>query len=134
MKVGLVPGGNYRGVLAEEDISAGELVIAVPAGLCVQLGSADSQGAVRPPSNPHSPKQTFPPTQPPAQPLNEDRQRPARADCSGGRRPRRGSRCYSQPRCGCSWEAPTRGVQCTSQVLSKLFSQHTTALSLLRAQ
>lgn len=84
MKVGPVPGGNYRGVVAEEDISAGELVIAVPAGLCVQLGSADSQGAVRPPSNPHSPKQTLALTQP----LNGNRQRPARADCSGGRRPR----------------------------------------------
>lgn len=42
-----MPGSGLRGLVATEDISAGESAIAVPAALCVQLGSAASQGAVR---------------------------------------------------------------------------------------
>ncbi|KAK9845959.1 hypothetical protein WJX81_006882 [Elliptochloris bilobata] len=45
VKVGPVPGSGLRGLMAVEDIPAGESAIAVPAGLCVQLGSAASQGA-----------------------------------------------------------------------------------------
>jgi len=48
--VGPVPGTGLRGTIATEDIPAGEVALAVPAGLCVQLGDAASQGAVR-----HSP-------------------------------------------------------------------------------
>lgn len=43
-----MPGSGLRGLVAMEDIPAGESAIAVPAALCVQLGSAASQGAVRP--------------------------------------------------------------------------------------
>ena len=43
-----MPGSGLRGLVATEDIPAGESAIAVPAALCVQLGSAASQGAVRP--------------------------------------------------------------------------------------
>ena len=42
-----MPGSGLRGLVATEDIPAGESAIAVPAALCVQLGSAASQGAVR---------------------------------------------------------------------------------------
>ena len=47
VRVGPVPGSALRGLVATEDIPAGESAIAVPAALCVQLGSAASQGAVR---------------------------------------------------------------------------------------
>lgn len=47
VRVGPVPGSGLRGLVATEDIPAGESAIAVPAALCVQLGSAASQGAVR---------------------------------------------------------------------------------------
>ena len=47
LRVGSVPGTGLRGTIATEDIPAGEVALAVPAGLCVQLGDAASQGAVR---------------------------------------------------------------------------------------
>ena len=47
VKVGAVPETGLRGTIATERIPSGETALAVPAGLCIQLGDAASQGAVR---------------------------------------------------------------------------------------